>query len=124
VADETLLVVDDDPSILRLLELSLAAEGYRVLTAPDGDTGLARIPEHPDLVILDVMMPRVDGLEVLRRLRADPDPATAAIPVLLLSARATASDIEKGRAAGADGHLGKPFDQEALLERVASLLAR
>jgi DNA-binding response OmpR family regulator len=117
----TILVVDDDPVIQKLLAVNFEMEGYRVVTAGDGEEALACISaEHPDVVVLDVMMPKVDGIEVVRRMKADP--ATAPVPVLLLSARAQAKDVAEGLDAGADGYMTKPFDPVDLLERVASLL--
>jgi len=119
----TILVVDDDPVIQKLLAVNFEMEGYRVLTAGDGSDALAQMAaERPDVVVLDVMMPKIDGIEVVRRMRADA--TTAAIPVLLLSARAQAKDIAEGLDAGADGYMTKPFEPLDLLDRVASLLAR
>jgi DNA-binding response OmpR family regulator len=122
VRGTTILVVDDDPVIQKLLSVNFEMEGYRVLTASDGVEGLERVQEErPDLVLLDVMMPRMDGLEVARRLKADA--ATADIPVLLLSAKAQSTDIHGGLDAGADDYVTKPFDPLELLEKVATLLA-
>jgi DNA-binding response OmpR family regulator len=117
----TILVVDDDPVIQKLLEVNFEMEGYQVETASDGEEALATVAsQHPDVVVLDVMMPKVDGIEVLRRIKADA--ATATVPVLLLSARAQAKDINAGIEAGADAYMTKPFDPVELLDRVASLL--
>jgi len=119
----TILVVDDDPVIQKLLAVNFEMEGYRVVTAGDGEEALEQVAiEHPDAVVLDVMMPKIDGVEVVRRMRADAD--AAAIPVLLLSARAQAKDIAEGLDAGADAYMTKPFDPVDLLERVASLIDR
>ena len=120
--DATVLVVDDDPVIQGLLRVNFEMEGYDVITADDGVDGLARARhEHPDVVILDVMMPRMDGLEVARALKGDP--ATAPIPVLLLSAKAQEADLRAGEASGADAYVTKPFDPLDLLQRVEALLA-
>jgi DNA-binding response OmpR family regulator len=117
----TILVVDDDPVIQKLLAVNFEMEGYRVVTGSDGAEALDKIAaERPAAVVLDVMMPKIDGIEVVRRIKADP--ATAAIPVLLLSAKAQATDIAAGMDAGADAYLTKPFDPVELLEKVASLL--
>ena len=117
----TILVVDDDPVIQKLLEVNFEMEGYHVATANDGAEALATVAARPpDMVVLDVMMPKLDGIEVVRRMKADA--ATAAVPVLLLSARAQAKDITEGLQAGADAYMTKPFDPVELLDRVASLL--
>ena len=117
----TILVVDDDPVIQKLLSVNFEMEGYRVITASDGIEGLERIRDDaPDLVLLDVMMPRMDGLAVARQLKSDP--ATKKIPVLLLSAKAQSSDIHGGLDAGADDYVTKPFDPLELLDKVAALL--
>src|SRR5579862_5928549 len=96
-----ILVVDDDPVIQKLLAVNFEMEGYQVATANDGEEALASVADHrPDVVVLDVMMPKIDGIEVVRRMKADP--ATAGVPVLLLSARAQAKDVTAGIEAGAD----------------------
>jgi DNA-binding response OmpR family regulator len=116
----TVLVVDDDPVIVKLLEVNFEMEDYRVLTAGDGASGLAAATAHrPDVVVLDVMMPGMDGLEVSRRMREDE--ATRHIPVLLLSAKAQGSDVAAGLAV-ADGYMTKPFEPLELLDRVAELV--
>ncbi|MGI8493559.1 MAG: response regulator transcription factor [Acidimicrobiales bacterium] len=115
----TVLVVDDDPVIVGLLQLNFEIEGYEVVTAPDGESGQALARERqPDVIVLDVMMPRVSGLEVARRLRADP--VTAYLPILLLSAKAQKADVEAGRAV-ADDYVTKPFEPLELLARVGRL---
>lgn len=118
----TVLVVDDDPVIVNLLQVNFEIEGYDVLTATGGEAGLAQARAgHPDVIVLDVMMPGIDGLEVARRLRAEAD--TRAIPIILLSAKAQASDIQAGLAV-ADEYVTKPFEPLELLERVNSVLER
>jgi CheY-like chemotaxis protein len=119
----TVLVVDDDPVIQKLLQVNFEMEGYSVITAGDGEEGLAKAQaEHPDAVVLDVMMPKMDGLEVARRLKSDPD--TEGIPIILLSAKAQQADIQAGTATGAEEYLTKPFDPLELLQRVGELIAR
>src|SRR5437016_14454587 len=118
---EAILVVDDDAPIRRMLERTLVAEGYRVAAAADGGAALAMIERSvPDLVVLDVGMPGVDGLAVCRRARA----RGLATPILLLTARDSISDRVGGLDAGADDYLVKPFATEELLARVRALLRR
>ncbi|HEX6844794.1 MAG TPA: response regulator [Actinomycetota bacterium] len=120
---ERLLVVDDDPFIARLLEIELAAAGYRVRVANDGRQALDMVAaEAPDLVITDVMMPHVDGFELTRQLRQDP--RTAAISVIILTARGLSADKLEGFAIGADDYIVKPFDTPELLARVRGVLRR
>jgi len=117
------LVVDDDPVIQNLLRVNFEMEGYDVIVANDGVEGLERARnDAPDILVLDVMMPRMDGLTVARHLKADPE--TAGIPILLLSAKAQESDVRAGDESGADDYLTKPFDPVNLLDRVAALLAK
>src|SRR3954471_4903597 len=114
-------LVDDDARILRMLERTLAAEGYDVSVAPDGGTALARIERSlPDLIVLDVTMPGVDGLAVTRRLRAKGLP----VPILLLTARDALAERVAGLDAGADDYLVKPFEVDELTARVRALLRR
>jgi DNA-binding response OmpR family regulator len=115
----TVLVVDDDPVIVTLLQVNFEMEGWTVLSAANGEEGLALArAEHPDVVVCDVMMPRLDGLAVARTLRGDP--ATEHIPVLLLSAKAQGSDVAAGLAV-ADDYMTKPFEPLELLDRVGRL---
>ena len=115
------LVVEDDPSIVQSLEFLLRAEGYDTRTATRGDEALATVAQfRPDLLVLDVMLPAVDGFEVCLRLRADP--VTRPIRVLMLTARGRDSEIARGRAAGADDVLTKPFATRELIARVRALL--
>jgi two-component system response regulator MprA len=115
------LIVDDDPKILSLLRRGLSFEGYQVTTAEDGLGALASArDEPPDLVVLDVMMPGLDGLEVCRRLRAGAED----VPILMLTARDTVPDRVAGLDAGADDYLVKPFAFDELLARVRALLRR
>jgi DNA-binding response OmpR family regulator len=117
------LVADDDPDILDLVTFRLDRAGYEVVQARDGqealDTALARAP---DLCVLDVMMPRLDGYEVTRRLREAE--STRSVPVILLTARAQESDVERGFGAGATDYMRKPFSPQELRARVEALLAR
>jgi DNA-binding response OmpR family regulator len=118
---ERILVIEDDPSILRGLQLNLTMEGYAVRSASDGETGLqlARA-ERFDLLVVDVMLPRLGGLELIRALRRD-DPD---LPVLILSAKGQESDKVAGLQLGADDYMVKPFSLKELLARIGALLRR
>jgi two-component system, OmpR family, response regulator RpaA len=118
-----ILAIDDDPIILELVAVNLEMAGYRVTKAADGIKGQAlAIQMMPDLIILDIMLPKVDGFTVCRRLRQDD--RTADIPVLMLSALEETQDKVKGFNAGADHYLTKPFDVEEMVARVRALLRR
>jgi diguanylate cyclase (GGDEF)-like protein len=120
---ERLLIVDDDPFIARLLEIELAAAGYRVRVANDGQQALDLVrAEPPDLVITDVMMPHVDGFELTRMLRQDA--RTTGVSVIILTARGLSADKLEGFAIGADDYIVKPFDTPELLARVRGVLRR
>jgi two-component system response regulator MprA len=115
-----LLVVDDDPKITSMLRRALQAEGYEVRTANDGQEGLARAKERlPDLVVLDLLMPGIDGLEVCRRLRDEGN-----VPILILTAKDETGDRVRGLDSGADDYLIKPFALDELLARIRALLRR
>jgi DNA-binding response OmpR family regulator len=123
MAPATVLVVDDDPVILKLLEVNFEMEGFEVVGASDGAMGLERARQVlPDIVILDVMMPRMTGYEVAKALREDDD--TAHIPIIFVTARAQSSDVERGIELGVDDYVTKPFDPLDLIARVNALLAR
>ena len=114
------LVVDDDDVIRQLITVNLELEGFDVATAIDGQDCLDRVKDiRPDVITLDVMMPRLDGWEAAGRLRADPD--TAGIKVVLLSARAQEADLERGSRIGVDAYLTKPFDPDELIAVVRRL---
>ncbi len=119
----SVLVVDDDPVILRLLQVNFELEGIEVDIAVDGDEGLKKARSAPpDLVISDIMMPKVNGLELLEALRSSPD--TAALPIILLSAKAQVADVQRGLELGADDYITKPFDPLELIDRVYKVLAK
>ena len=119
----SLLVVDDDAFIARLLEIELSAAGYDVRTAGSGDRALQLAFERcPDLILADVMMPNMDGFELTRQLRIDE--RTAATKVILLTARGLSADRLEGFAVGADDYVIKPFDTPDLVARIGELLAR
>lgn len=117
------LVADDDPDILQLVSLRLASSGYEVMAAGDGEQALnAALERTPDLALLDVMMPKLDGYEVTARLRSDE--RTRHTPVILLTARVQEEDVARGTQAGADDYVKKPFSTQELRERVQAALGR
>jgi diguanylate cyclase (GGDEF)-like protein len=119
----TILVVDDDADIVRFVEMNLRLEGYRVLIARDGAEALAIVSSDlPDLILLDVMMPGLDGIEVTRRLRSDS--RTSTMPIIMLTAKTMTADRVLGLTAGADDYIIKPFDTLELVARVRSTLRR
>ena len=115
-----ILICDDDPAILRVLQVNLEVEGYETLLAHHGEEALeiAR-REKPDLVILDIMMPRLDGYQTCERMKADD--TLKDIPVVFLSAKAQQSDIDKGKSYGVADYLTKPFDPDLLVETIDRL---
>jgi diguanylate cyclase (GGDEF)-like protein len=120
---EVILIVDDDPDILRVVEVNLRLQGFEVLKANSGAEALALLEHHrPHLALVDLMMPNMDGLELTRRLRADP--MVTALPIIMLTAKALTSDKVAGLAAGADDYIVKPFDTSELLARVRATLRR
>ena len=119
----TILIVDDEREIRELLRYNLERQGYQVLTAQDGEEGLARIfATHPDLVLLDLHLPGLDGLELLRELRQEP--STRDLPVLLLTARGAEMDKLLGFERGADDYITKPFSPREVIARVEAVLRR
>jgi diguanylate cyclase (GGDEF)-like protein len=119
----SVLVIDDDADIKRFLEQNLRLEGYHVVCAADGAMGLAMVAtELPDLVLIDVAVPGIDGIEVTRRLRSDS--RTATLPIIMVTARNTTADRVLGLAAGADDYITKPFDVLELMARVRSAMRR
>jgi two-component system phosphate regulon response regulator PhoB len=123
VRNETILVIEDDPDIVEMIRYNLERESFRVLGAYDGDRGLAEaIRALPDLVLLDLMMPGLDGLEVCARLRAQE--ATRGIPILMLTAKGEEADVVVGLEMGADDYLPKPFSPRELIARIRALLRR
>jgi DNA-binding response OmpR family regulator len=122
-ARPVILAADDDEDILELVTFRLERSGYTVLQARDGEEAFQLAKEKkPDLAVLDVMMPKMDGFELTRRLRAEE--ATSRIPIILLTARAQDADLQQGFDAGADDYIRKPFSPQELRARVQSILGR
>ncbi|MEZ6018875.1 MAG: response regulator transcription factor, partial [Planctomycetota bacterium] len=119
----TILIIEDDADIVELLQYNLAKEGFKVRVARDGDAGLHEARRYrPDLILLDLMLPGVDGLEVCRRLKRDQELATT--PVVMVTAKSEESDVVSGLEMGADDYLAKPFSPRELLARVRAVLRR
>ncbi|HEV2643820.1 MAG TPA: response regulator [Candidatus Elarobacter sp.] len=118
-----ILVADDEPDVRELVVYRMKRSGYEVLEAKNGEEAFHLAVEHvPDLIVADVMMPRVDGYELTRRLRAEQ--ATQRIPIILLTARTQEADVSQGFDAGADDYLKKPFNPDELVARVRAVLGR
>jgi two-component system, OmpR family, alkaline phosphatase synthesis response regulator PhoP len=123
MAKKKILVVDDEEDILELVRYNLAREGYNVLCASSGEDGLkAAKSEKPDLIVLDLMLPGIDGLDVTRRLKGDP--VTRKIPIVMLTAKGEESDIVAGLELGAEDYITKPFSPRVLVARVKAALRR
>ncbi|MFQ5718994.1 MAG: response regulator [Acidobacteriota bacterium] len=120
---KSVLVIEDEPDILQVMEYNLAREGFAVSTAPDGERGLARArADRPDLILLDLMLPVIEGTEVCRLLRASPQ--TASIPIIMVTAKGEESDVVLGLGLGADDYVCKPFRPRELIARVRAVLRR
>jgi len=120
---KTILIVDDEEDILELMSFNLSKEGYKVLTAQDGEQCLNLAKENlPDLIVLDLMLPGMDGLEVARVLKRDPQ--TGHIPIVMLTAKSEEIDIVTGLELGADDYVTKPFSPRVLLARIRTVLRR
>ena len=123
MAKGKILVVDDEIYIVHILDFSLGMEGYSVVTALDGEQALEKArSEKPDLIVLDIMMPKLDGYETCKRLKAED--ATKAIPVILLSAKGRNVDQKVGFEVGADDYITKPFSPRKLVERINAILGQ
>jgi two-component system alkaline phosphatase synthesis response regulator PhoP len=123
MAKGKILVVDDEIYIVHILDFSLGMEGYEVITALDGEQAVERAQaEKPDLIVLDIMMPKLDGYETCKILKGDP--ATRDIPVILLSAKGRNIDQKIGFEVGADDYITKPFSPRKLVERINGILGQ
>ncbi len=121
--DKKILVIEDDPPTLRLITYTLQQEGYRVLTATNGLTGIRKAQnENPDLILLDVMLPGIDGFEICHRLRTETQ--TAGLPIILVSAKAQEIDKTVGLKVGADDYISKPWQRSELTAKIADILER
>ena len=121
MAGKRILLADDEEDIKTIVTMFLQAQGYEVITAFDGLDTLEKIQsDRPDLLLLDIMMPVLDGFEVCKRLRANPE--TAELPILMLSAAAHSESITRGMKAGANDYIVKPFEPEMLLEKIRRIL--
>jgi two-component system phosphate regulon response regulator PhoB len=120
---QKILVVEDEPDLLEVLEYNLTREGFRVLTARDGEAGLKQArAELPDALILDLMLPGMDGLEICRRLRADD--VTRVLPIVMVTAKGEEADVVVGLGIGADDYVAKPFSPRELIARLRAVLRR
>ena len=118
---QRILVIEDQPDNRTILRDLLTAAGFTVLEAEDGEAGVAKaLAEHPDLILMDIQMPLVDGYEATRRIKAQP--AMAAVPIIAVTSYALAGDETKTKAAGCDGYIAKPFSPRALLAEVRRFL--
>lgn len=119
--NKKVLIADDEQNIVISLEFLMKREGFEVMIANDGEEAVSRIrADHPDLVLLDVMMPKKSGFEVCQEIKADP--ALAAVRILMLTAKGRDTEVAKGLALGADAYMTKPFSTKELVEKVRSLL--
>jgi two-component system alkaline phosphatase synthesis response regulator PhoP len=117
-----IMAVDDERHIVRLIQVNLERAGYQVITAFDGPDALKKVEnERPDVIVLDVMMPKMDGFEVLKRLQANPE--TRTIPIIMLTAKAQDADVFRGWASGVSAYLTKPFNPLELLTFVKRILS-
>ena len=123
MAKNTIMVVDDEPDIRQLVKFNLEKEGFDVVSVADGESALEEVRNHyPDLIILDVMLPGIDGIEVCFKLKSDP--AFKAIPIVMLSAKSDESDQLVGLKIGADDYLVKPFSPKVLVAKISAIIRR
>lgn len=123
MSKSTILIIEDEPDILEVIQYNLEREGHKVIACRDGEQGLSRIrTDNPDLVILDLMLPGIDGVEVCRGVKSDP--VTRAIPIIMVTAKGEESDIVLGLGVGAEDYIAKPFSPRELVARVKVVLRR
>jgi two-component system phosphate regulon response regulator PhoB len=120
---EKIIIIEDEADILEVIQYNLSREGFKIITSRNGEDGLAKVrKESPDLVLLDLMLPGIDGIEICRQLKQDP--VTRAIPVVMVTAKGEESDIVLGLGMGADDYITKPFSPKELVARVHAVLRR
>ena len=123
MSKETILIVDDEPDIIELIKYNLKNEGYLILTAQTGEQAVTIVKiSHPDLMVLDLMLPDIDGLEVTKYLKSNEQ--TKDIPIVMLTAKGEESDIVTGLELGADDYISKPFSPKVLVARIRAILRR
>ncbi|MCB9878522.1 MAG: response regulator [Planctomycetes bacterium] len=123
MAKSKVLVIEDEPDILEVIQYNLEREGHKVIACRNGEQGLSRIrTDNPDLVLLDLMLPGMDGVEVCRKVKSDP--VTRSIPIIMVTAKSEESDIVLGLGIGADDYIAKPFSPRELIARVKVVLRR
>ena len=119
----TVLIVEDEPDLREILRYNLEREGFKVIESEDGEAGLALLRKHlPKIVLLDIMLPGMDGVEICRSIKYDPQ--TRSIPVIMVTARGDESDIVLGLGVGADDYIIKPFSPRELMARIKAVLRR
>ena len=123
MAKEKILLVEDDTNLVKAITIRLEASDYVVVAAIDGEEGLKKAQsEKPDLIILDIMLPKINGFDICRKLKVDK--LYKGIPIIMLTAKFQPSDINFGKAMGADAYITKPFDSQALLVKIKELLKK
>ena len=123
MAKSKILIVDDEPNVVIVIKDRLEAKGYETITAKDGEEALAKArSEEPDLILLDIMLPKMDGFKVCRMLKFDE--RYKQIPIVMLTAKATQADVKTGKETGADAYMVKPFDFDTLLMTIERLLEK
>jgi twitching motility two-component system response regulator PilG len=123
VSKKKILIVEDEESLLKLESILLTSKGYDVRGVPNGTAALAALAEDkPDLILLDIMLPEIDGFEICRRIKSDP--ATKAIPVIMLTAKKSREDMARGEQVGADWYITKPFKSAMVIETIQRFLAK
>ena len=116
----TVLIVDDEQDLVMMIKIKLESEGFRVIEAYDGEEALEKVKEKPDLILLEIMMPKMDGLQVCAKLKKDP--TMQKIPIIMVTAKAQETDQQWGKECGADSYITKPYQFDALIKQIRELL--